>query len=100
MSLGVTSKSGSAPHELSMWVSPMGTRLGIYYDTWSHIETPMPPTSNLHVGHKLKVLTLCVQDYESIMSHGGIFKNGFSPHQVFMWDTKYNFQSFGYRARN
>ena len=22
------------------------------------------------------------------------------PHQIFMWDTKQNFQSYGYRVRN
>ena len=34
------------------------------------------------------------------MLHGRISKNGFPPHHIFMWDTKSNFQSYGYRVTN
>ena len=63
--------------------NPMGIGLGIDYVTWRKILKWIPPTSNLHVGHKIKFS----QSY------------GFPPNQIFMY-TKKNFQSYGYRVRN
>ena len=34
--------------------NPMGIGLGIDYVTWRKILKWIPPTSNLHVGHKIK----------------------------------------------
>ena len=35
--------------------NPMGIELGINYVTWRHDQKWIPPTSNLHVGHKIIV---------------------------------------------
>ena len=34
------------------------------------------------------------------MSHGEISNNGSPPYQIFMLDTKYNFQSNGHTVQN
>ena len=39
---------------------PMGIGLEIDYVTWRKILRKIPPTSNLHVGHKIKVPILSV----------------------------------------
>ena len=38
----------------------MGIGLGIDYVTWWEILKWIPPTSKLHVGHKIKILILLV----------------------------------------
>ena len=40
--------------------NPMGIGLGIDYVTWRKILKWIPPTSNLHVGHKIKFPILWV----------------------------------------
>ena len=38
----------------------MGIGLGIDYVTWWEIQKSTPPTSKLHVGHKIKIAILWV----------------------------------------
>ena len=54
-------------------------RSGIDYVAWRNIHKCIPPTSNLHVGHKIKIPILWVYGQELTMSHGGLSNNG-SPH--------------------
>ena len=68
--------------------NPMGIGLGMDYVTWMNIQKWTPPTSDLHVGHKMQFPILWVQVWELTMSHGGVSKHESHPHQIFMWDTK------------
>ena len=65
MSHGGKSSNGSPPHQNFMWdtkknSNPMGIGLGIDYVTWWKILKWIPPTSKLHVGHKIKIPILWV----------------------------------------
>ena len=59
------SQKGFPPHQNFMWAQnknshPMGIGLGIDYVTWWEILKWIPPTSKLHVGHKIKIPILWV----------------------------------------
>ena len=58
-------KMESPPHQNFMWdtkekFQSYGYRLGIDYVTWWEILKWIPPTSKLHVGHKIKIPILWV----------------------------------------
>ena len=65
MSHGGKSKNGFPPHQIFMWAqnkisNPMRIGLGIDYVTWRKILKWTPPTSNVHVGHKINFPVLWV----------------------------------------
>ena len=58
-------KMDAPPHQNFMWdtkenSNPMGIGLGIDYVTWWEILNWIPPTSKLHVIHKIKIPILWV----------------------------------------
>ena len=65
MSHGGKSENGFPPHQMFIVVknkitNPTGIGLGIDYVTWRKILKWIPPTSDLHVGHKIKFPILWV----------------------------------------
>ena len=64
--------------------------IGEYPKTYS-------PTSKRQVRHKKHIRILVAWDYEVVVPHVGISKNGTCPHQKLMWDHKIKLQFYGHK---
>ena len=80
--------------------NPMGIGCGMDYVRCRNIQKSIRPHIKLSCATQIQCPIIWVQGCELTMSLGGISKNGFCPHQIFMWDTKENFQSYGHTVRN